>query len=654
MLMSRLTAHKVSYYSKLWDISRMRTRNRIRRCCVCAGVLQANASSARIILNRASHNDTAAAQSTQNRIDPESVETSRVKPAVTELPPVKPGVGLCKEKKDFIKLGPSLEYFLANSGDSHTNRTYTKRELESLSHPYVEVADIQGHGRKVYFEVYGCQMNVSDTEVVWAILKQYGYSKTSDAKTADVILIMTCSIREGAEQKIWHKLDHLRGLKRRRMEKRDSVPLKIGILGCMAERLKKKLLEKEKSIDVVAGPDSYRDLPRLLSLVTEDEAAVNVLLSLEETYADVVPLSLTTNRMSAFVSIMRGCDNMCTYCIVPFTRGRERSRNVGSILEEVRYLSDQGVKEVTLLGQNVNSYRDTSTTHHVCGVQDKGETQYAKGFNTIYKPKKGGLRFADLLERVSEIDPEMRVRFTSPHPKDFPDEVLYLIRERDNICKSLHLPAQSGNNRILNLMRRGYTIEAYRELVSHIRSIIPGVSLSSDFICGFCSETEAEFEETVALIEEIKYNYCFLFPYSMREKTPAHRKFVDDVPHPVKVSRLERMVKAFRMNANGINIKQIGQQQLVLVEGTSKRSNLHLAGRNDGNTKVIFPNIEVEEGTEGKVRHLKPGDYVSVVVTDANSQVLKGFPLKVSSIKEFYSSKNLKVEEDAMLELNLL
>lgn len=653
MLTSRIMAHNASYYFRILDRARLRTNNRLHRCCLCSSLRQVSATGVRKISKQANHND-AVAQLTQNSLEHQTLATPSIKPFLSEVTPAKSDARLHQVKRDLIKTGPGLEYFLANSDNSLANRVYTRRELESLSHPYVEVADIQGHGRKVYFEVYGCQMNVSDTEVVWSILKEHGYSKTSDIGSADVVLIMTCSIREGAEQKIWHKLDHIRGLKRRRMENKKLMPLKVGILGCMAERLKKKLVEKEKSIDIVAGPDSYRDLPRLLSLVTEDQAAVNVLLSMEETYADVVPLSLTTNRMSAFVSIMRGCDNMCTYCIVPFTRGRERSRNIDSILEEVRYLSDQGVKEVTLLGQNVNSYRDTSISHHTCAVQDKEQTHNAKGFKTIYKPKKGGLRFADLLEKVSEVDPEMRIRFTSPHPKDFPDEVLHLIRERDNICNSMHLPAQSGNNRILSLMRRGYTKEAYKELVSHIRSVIPGVSLSSDFICGFCSETEAEFEETVALIEDIKYNYCFLFPYSMREKTPAHRKFVDDVPHQEKLSRLERMVKSFRINANRINKKQIGRQHLVLVEGTSKRSDLHLAGRNDGNTKVIFPNIDVEEGTEGHTRPLKPGDYVSVVVTDANSQVLKGFPLKISSIKEFYSAKNLKVDQEIELGLNLM
>lgn len=487
-----------------------------------------------------------------------------------------------RKKKD-IRLGPGLEYFIANSsGTTQNEKVFSKRDLEKLSHPYVDVADIQGHGRKVYFDVYGCQMNVNDTEVAWSILQSHGYQRTNVIKEADVVLVMTCSIREGAEQKIWNKLDYLRGLKNKRLTNKKATPMKIGILGCMAERLKKKLVEEEKSIDVVVGPDSYRDLPRLLAIIESGETAVNVLLSVEETYADIVPVRLSENRQSAFVSIMRGCDNMCTYCIVPFTRGRERSRPVESIVEEVRHLSGEGVKEVTLLGQNVNSYRDTSVMQHAGFSEDEKQTSLAKGFKTVYKNKRGGLRFADLLDRVSQVDPEMRIRFTSPHPKDFPDEVLYLIRDRNNICSSIHLPAQCGSTRVLELMRRGYTREAYCELVSHIRSIIPNVSLSSDFICGFCSETEEEFEETLTLLQWVKYNYCYLFPYSLREKTPAQRKLVDDISHEVKLKRLQRMVQVFRTEASKVNKAQVGQQQLVLVEGRSKRSKRAFVGRNDG------------------------------------------------------------------------
>lgn len=368
-----------------------------------------------------------------------------------------------KDKKD-IKLGPGIEHFIANS---NKNIVPSKRLLEKISHPYVSIDDISGHGRKVYFDVHGCQMNVNDVEVSWAVLQSVGFVKTNNVEHADVILIMTCSIREGAEKKIWNKINNLKYLKKRRGTKSGVIPLKIGILGCMAERLKKDMLEKEQAIDLVMGPDSYRDLPRLLAITGSGDKAVNVLLSQEETYADIMPVSLSQNRVSAFVSIMRGCDNMCSYCIVPFTRGRERSRPISSILEEVKTLSEQGVKEVTLLGQNVNSYCDSSESsiHAAAVVPHKTETHLSEGFHTIYKPKKGGLRFSTLLEKVSEIDPEMRIRFTSPHPKDFPDEVLHLINDQNNICKQIHLPAQSGNSRILELMKRGYTREAYLTLV---------------------------------------------------------------------------------------------------------------------------------------------------------------------------------------------
>lgn len=367
-------------------------------------------------------------------------------------------------RKD-MKLGPGIEHFIANSG---RNIFPSKRTLEKISHPYVEVADVSGHGRNVYFDVHGCQMNVNDVEVTWAVLQSVGFNKTDNLEKADVILIMTCAIREGAEQKIWNKISSLKHLKKKRLYKKDGFPLKIGILGCMAERLKKDMLEKDKAIDLVMGPDSYRDLPRLLAITQSGDRAVNVLLSQEETYADIMPVSLAQDRVSAFVSIMRGCDNMCSYCIVPFTRGRERSRPIASILQEVQALSQQGIKEVTLLGQNVNSYCDTSESSHVTAVVPHTEsTRLSSGFTTIYKPRKGGLRFATLLEKVAEIDPEMRIRFTSPHPKDFPDEVLSLINERHNICKHIHLPAQSGNSRILQLMKRGYTRESYLNLVNN-------------------------------------------------------------------------------------------------------------------------------------------------------------------------------------------
>lgn len=381
--------------------------------------------------------------------------------------------------------------------------------------PYLRNIDISGKNRKVFFDVYGCQMNVNDTEIVWSILKSQNYEKTEKINEADVILMMTCSIREGAETKIWNRLVHLKGLKKRRGRK--AGPLQIGILGCMAERLKTKIVEQESEVDVIAGPDSYKDLPRLLALGKNGVSAINVLLSLDETYADLMPVKLDQNSVTAYVSIMRGCDNMCSYCIVPFTRGKERSRPVDSIEREVRTLvEEQDIKEVTLLGQNVNSFRDMSKES-----QEPHAAEIVTGFKTVYKTKLGGLRFAELLERIANVSPELRIRFTSPHPKDFPNAVLEVVKKYPNICKSLHIPAQSGNSSVLERMRRGYTREAYLELVKQIREILPEVSLSSDFICGFCGETDEEFEDTLSLMDEVKYNVAFLFPYSMREVSPS-------------------------------------------------------------------------------------------------------------------------------------
>ncbi|NXH47150.1 CK5P1 protein, partial [Dicaeum eximium] len=478
---------------------------------------------------------------------------------------------------------------------------------------------------KVYLETYGCQMNVSDTEIAWAILQKSGYARTKQLDEEQQLGTQVSWLpREKAEQAIWNRLQHLKALKARRRQAR--APLRIGILGCMAERLKEEILHREKLVDVVAGPDAYRDLPRLLAVAESGQQAANVLLSLDETYADILPVQTSAGGTTAFVSIMRGCDNMCSYCIVPFTRGRERSRPIASILQEVRMLSDQGVKEVTLLGQNVNSFRDLSEVQ----FQSVAAPGLSRGFSTVYKAKAGGLRFSHLLDQVSRIDPEMRIRFTSPHPKDFPDEasVLQLIQERHNICKQLHLPAQSGSTRVLEAMRRGYTREAYLELVQHVRDSIPGVSLSSDFITGFCGETEEDHQQTVSLLREVRYNVGFLFAYSMRQKTRAHHRLQDDVPTDVKKQRLEQLIATFREEAARANAALVGQAQLVLVEGPSKRSALELCGRNDGNIKVIFPDTELEDAAEcGAPGRAQPGDYVMVKVTSASSQTLRGVPL---------------------------
>ncbi|KAK2577475.1 hypothetical protein KPH14_003575 [Odynerus spinipes] len=531
-----------------------------------------------------------------------------------------------KERTKYLpKDGPSLQDFLAGS-DEQNEHISDVLSVENI--PYIQ--NIHGQNQKVYFEVYGCQMNVNDTEIVWSILKNHGYIRTLNRNKADIVLIVTCAIRDGAEQKIWNKLDQL-NYRKRKLKR--TVPLKVGLLGCMAERLKHKILDKGHLIDVIAGPDSYKDLPRLLAQ-TDKETAINVLLSADETYADILPVRLNPDSISAFVSIMRGCDNMCTYCIVPFTRGRERSRPMNSIINEIQHLSDEGVKEVTLLGQNVNSYRDLSQSDFYAPT--KIETNLAKGFKTVYKNKKGGLRFSDLLDKVSLINPEMRIRFTSPHPKDFPDEVLELIAERSNICKQIHLPAQSGNSAVLERMRRGYTREAYIDLVHHIRDILPEVSLSSDFIAGFCGETEEEFQDTLSLIELIKYNTAFLFAYSMREKTTAYRRYKDDVEGSVKADRLQRMIAAYKQELDKLNSTHIGRKQLVLVEGMSRKCDEKLQGRNDNNVRVLLPcaSVPINEYST-TVRKIEAGDYVVVKICKSNSLTLTGDPLYHSSISDF-------------------
>ncbi|XP_059057780.1 mitochondrial tRNA methylthiotransferase CDK5RAP1 [Achroia grisella] len=527
--------------------------------------------------------------------------------------------------KDKLKHGPNLSEFITGSSEPILT--------ERPNIPYLPDSIQDNLKRKVFFDVYGCQMNLNDTDIVWSILKKEGFERTKIEEEADIFLVMTCAIREGAETKIWHRLDHLRGFKRRRaLSKYKNRPVKIGLLGCMAERLKEKLIEKEKAVDVVAGPDSYRDLPRLLALTDSGQTAVNVLLSLDETYADVVPVRLNQDSVSAFISIMRGCDNMCTYCIVPFTRGRERSRPIASIVDEVRHLSDQGVKEVTLLGQNVNSYRDLS------GQSEKLDTHMAKGFKTVYKNKKGGLRFADLLDKVSAVDPEMRIRFTAAHPKDFPDEVLQVISERDNICKMVHLPAQSGSSAVLERMRRGYSREAYLDLVGHVKAAIPGVGLSTDMICGFCGETEEEFQETMSLMQLVDYNVAFLFPYSMREKTTAYRRYKDDVPEQVKKERHNRMVDLYRRKSQLLNEAEIGHTHLVLVESIVQKTG-QILGRNELYIKVLFDQTDILSQDGGK-RAVTPGDFVAVRIVGAKSSLLNGVPLYHTSIRDFYRDKS--------------
>jgi tRNA-2-methylthio-N6-dimethylallyladenosine synthase len=432
-------------------------------------------------------------------------------------------------------------------------------------------------------------MNVSDTEIVNSILMEEGMKPVDEPEDAEVIFINTCSIRENAEERVWNRLKEFKAMKRER-----DGGMTVGVLGCMAERIRDQIMEKEELVDLVVGPDAYRDLPKLLADVDDGRKAVNTLLSLEETYADIKPVRRNDNGVSAFVTIMRGCDNMCAFCVVPFTRGRERSRTAESILDELEQLSNQGYKEVTLLGQNVNSYDD------------------------------GDNSFADLMYKASQVDPEMRIRFSSPHPKDFPEELLEVIAEQPNLCNYIHIPAQSGNNDVLERMRRPYTREQYLDLVQKMRNIIPGLTLSTDIITGFCGETEEEHEDTMSLMAEVKYDLAYMFAYSERGRTLAQRKYEDDVPEKVKKRRLSEIIEQQMDIQEELNKKEIGRRHLVLVEGTSKRSNKQLCGRTDTNKMVVFDRENYEKG-----------DYVEVTITDCTSATLMGDPIKKSSIREF-------------------
>lgn len=485
----------------------------------------------------------------------------------------------------------------------------------------------------VHIKTYGCQMNVNDTSIVGAILQEYGYKLVDDAEQAEIQLLMTCAIRESAEDKIWGKLHELRNHK-----EDPSHPLKqIGLLGCMAERLKEKVLDTSNSVDIVAGPDAYRDLPRLFAINKfSHEKAINCLLSFDETYSDVRPVT-SVNDISSFISITRGCDNLCSYCIVPFTRGRERSRPLGTIIDEAKNLFARGIREVTLLGQNVNSYRDLTTPPDTIGRHDLidqvvEKESFADGFKTVYKPRTKGLTFDVLLEETAKISPELRVRFTSPHPKDFTDQVIEVMARYPNISRCVHLPAQSGSDQILSRMRRGYTKQAYLDLVTRMRNAIPDLALSSDFITGFCGETQEDHLETMDLIHKVRYNYIYAFPYSMRDKTHAYHKMVDDVEHQVKTDRLREIINLFRHHATKINESRIGKVELVLVEANSRRSDEYYVGRVDANVKTILPKVEVENRNKNSaIRLIKPGDYVACLITEANSQTLKGQPLYITT-----------------------
>ena len=439
--------------------------------------------------------------------------------------------------------------------------------------------------KKVYIESYGCQMNFSDSEIVASILNQEGFGATRNVEDADLILLNTCSIREKAEQTVRKRLTEFRKLKRRR------PGTLVGMLGCMAERLKSKLLEEEKLVDLVVGPDAYRTLPKLVEEAEGGQKGVNVLLSRDETYADISPVRLDSNGVTAFVSIMRGCNNMCAFCVVPFTRGRERSRDVESILNESRDLFEQGYREVTLLGQNVDSYY------------------------WVDEQKDSIVTFANLLEKVAQISPLLRVRFSTSHPKDITDEVLHTMARYENICRYIHLPVQSGSTRVLQLMNRTYTREWYLAKVDRIRQIMPDCGISSDVIAGFCSETDEDHQDTLSLMEYCRYDMSYMFFYSERPGTLAARRYQDDIPEELKRSRLAEIVALQNKLSHESNRSDIGKSFTILIEGNSKRSEKDWMGRNTQNKVVVFPKESF---------NYKKGDYVNVQVEDCTGATLIG------------------------------
>lgn len=468
----------------------------------------------------------------------------------------------------------------------HTTKTHDEtRQGEAVELAPTGKAD----GRKLYIESYGCQMNFSDSEIVASILIDQGFETTKDYKEADVVFINTCSIRENAEQRVRKRLKEFEAAKAK------NPGLVVGVLGCMAERLKSKFLEEEKLVDVVVGPDAYRDLPNLINKVEDGNKAVNVLLSREETYADISPVRLNSNGVSAFISIMRGCDNMCSFCVVPFTRGRERSRDAVSIVKEAQELFNAGYREVTLLGQNVDSYKYTPKV-------EEGQ----EPLQTI--------NFARLLELVAQVSPELRIRFSTSHPKDITDEVLYTMAKYENICKYIHLPVQSGNSRVLEIMNRTYDREWYMERVDAIRQIMPDCAISTDVITGFCTETEEEHADTLSMMDYVKYDFAYMFAYSERPGTLAAKRFEDDIPEEVKKRRLTEVVDKQQIHSLERMTQHVGKVHKVLIEGFSKRSDLDYCGRNDQNAMLVFP---VDP-------RYKVGDYVNVIGESCTSATLKG------------------------------
>ncbi len=467
--------------------------------------------------------------------------------------------------------------------DLVTNKVHDEERQGETIAPFA--LDPNSYQKKFYIESYGCAMNFSDSEIVASILNQHGFGATRLVEEADLILLNTCSIREKAEQTVRQRLTEFKKAK-------DSRPgMLVGVLGCMAERLKSKLLEEEKLVDLVVGPDAYRTLPALIEEAGTGQKAVNVLLSRDETYGDISPVRLNSNGVIAFVSIMRGCNNMCSFCVVPFTRGRERSRDAVSIIKECTDLFDKGYREVTLLGQNVDSY------YYIDEQKDETVT------------------FAKLLEKVALISPLLRIRFSTSHPKDITDEVLHTMAAYENICKYIHLPVQSGSTRVLQLMNRTYTREWYMAKVKRIREVMPDCGISSDIIAGFCTETEDDHQDTLAIMDYSKYDYSYMFFYSERPGTLAQKRYKDDIPEEVKKRRLQEIVdKQYYLSLES-NKMDIGKTYQVLIEGDSKKSDQHWMGRNSQNKVIVFPK---------KGEAFKKGDYVTVQVNNCTKGTLLG------------------------------
>ncbi len=476
---------------------------------------------------------------------------------------------------------------------------------EKLQGTSLDHIKFKSNTKKLYIESYGCQMNFSDSEIVASILAEGGYNTTKVLEEADLVLVNTCSIRDKAEQTVRKRLEKFNAVKK------DHPSMKVGVLGCMAERLKEKFLEEEKIVDLVVGPDAYKDLPNLVAEVEEGRNAVNVILSKDETYGDISPVRLDSNGVTAFVSITRGCDNMCTFCVVPFTRGRERSRDPQSIMEEVKDLWSKGFKEITLLGQNVDSY-----------------LWYGGGLKKDFKnatemQKATAVNFALLLDMVAKAFPKLRIRFSTSNPQDMTLDVIEMMAKHHNICNYIHLPVQSGSNRILQLMNRLHTREEYFALIDNIKRLIPDCAISQDMIAGFPTETEEDHQDTLSLMEYVKYDFGFMFAYSERPGTLAGRKMEDDIPEDTKKRRLQEIIQLQQEHALYRTQQQVGRTVEVLIEKESKRSDAHWSGRNSQNTVVVFPK-----------ENYQPGDYVMVKINDCTSATLLGEAVGYSEIMQ--------------------